>query len=82
MTAKELMDSISYTGQEVKLRKMCMDENLAPVDKLAVMTFQEICALVGKHYELLGTNKNGEIMLVKKTTYDELMKYDVRLIGR
>lgn len=81
MTAKELTDSINYTGQEVKLRKLCMDENLAPVDKLATMTFQQICVLVEKHYELLGTSKNGEIMLVKKTTYDELMKY-VLLIGR
>jgi hypothetical protein len=81
MTAKELMDNISYTGQEVKLRKLCMDENLVPVDKLATMTCQEVCVLMGKHYELLGTNKNGEIMLVKKTKYGEIMNY-VQLIGR
>lgn len=73
MTAEELRESISYTGQERCMRKVCIEKGLVPIEKLACMNCHEVCAVMVKHYEILGICSGGaRILLVEKNKWEEV----------
>lgn len=76
MTAKELQNSINYFGQERDLRKLCVDQNLVPIDKLAMMNSNEVYTVVARHYRILGYRDDGEtVMLVKNENWDAVQEF-------
>jgi hypothetical protein len=63
----------SYCGQERNARKLLINEKLASVDEVAVMSSDEVESLIKKHYEVI-SNYGEEVILVKKDDMDKFKK--------
>lgn len=76
MTGRELSERLNYLGMVRDIRKLALDDKLATVDKLAVMTEVEVCDLVVKEYKVV-YSESDEIGLVHKdkiAEYNKLLK--------
>ncbi len=76
MDARELNDSLNYTGMVRGIRTLAVTDNLAPIEEIATMTELEICKLVLDKYNVVYT-ESEEIGLVKKSdteTYNKIIK--------
>lgn len=76
MNGRDLSEHLNYTGMERAVRKLAVDEKLAPVEKVAVMSEIEVCELVAKKYELVYA-EDEELGLVSRSdlpTYNKLVK--------
>ena len=76
MNARELNDSLNYTGMVRGIRNLAVTENLAPIEEIATMTELDICELVLDKYNVVYA-ESEEIGLVKKSdtdTYNKIIK--------
>ena len=76
MTARELENKVLYLGQERAMRQLLMDDGLATVEEVAVMTAVEVYDKVLQAYEYVGSEEE-ELLFVKKEdmdTYNSLVK--------
>ena len=76
MTARELENKVLYLGQERAMRQLLMDEGLATVEEVAVMTAVEVYDKVLQNYEYVGSEEE-DLLFVKKEdmdTYNSLVK--------
>lgn len=62
---ERLYRSLNYYGMERGIRKLAMNDGLAPVDEIAVMPLVDICKLVTKKYEMVYIS-DEDVGLVKK----------------
>ena len=63
----ELQNAINYTGQERGIRKLAISDKLAKAEDVAVMTCEDVCALVEKKYKFIAAMNGGEeLLLVEK----------------
>lgn len=62
---EQLYRSLNYYGMERSVRKLAMDDRLAPVDEIAVMPLVDICKLVAEKYEIVYIC-DEDVGLVKK----------------
>ena len=73
----ELESNLNYIGQEKAARKLLLDEKLAPVEKIALMTTKEVCEEIVKHFHVVACMSERAI-LVKKSDmpiFKNLVKY-------
>ena len=63
----------NYYGQERNARKLLINEKLASVDEVAVMSSNEVESLIKKYYEVI-SNYGEEVILVKKDDMDKFKK--------
>ena len=76
MDGKTLSRKLNYTKMERALRYLAVEERLADIENLAVMTELEICDLVVQTYEVAYVT-DEEIGLVRKEDvpkYTQLVK--------
>lgn len=62
---EQLYRSLNYYGMERGIRKLAMNDGLAPVDEIAVMPLVDICKLVAEKYETVYIC-DEDVGLVKK----------------
>lgn len=75
MTGRELCEKLNYIGMERSLRQIAIDDKIAPVEKLAVMTTEEVCSLVVEKYEVVRT----ESECIELVRISDLPKYEKAL---
>ena len=80
MDGRTLSEKLNYTGMERAVRKLAIDEKLAPVEKIAVMSELEVCNLVGQTYEMVYAEQE-EVGLVRREDLDEYNRL-VKTISR
>ena len=80
MDGRTLAEKLNYTGMERAVRKLAIDEKLAPVEQIAVMPDLEVCNLVAKDFEMVYAEPEN-IGLVRR---DDLSEYSrlVKVISR
>lgn len=77
MDARELASNMNYFNMERDARKVLLEEKLATVDELAVMTCVEVCDKLLEHFEVVSC-ENEDITIVKKedmNTYNSIVKF-------
>ena len=80
MDGRTLSDKLNYTGMECAVRRLAVEEKLADVEKIAVMSEMEVCDLVAQSYELVYANRE-KVGLVRKKDMPEYTKL-VKIISR
>lgn len=75
MVGQQLSDKIYYAGMERDLRRLAINDKLAPVEKIACMTEGEICDLVAKKYEMVfaESEKVGLVKIEDMDTYKKIV---------
>lgn len=69
------MDNIfNYMGQERQARRLLIDEKLATVEDVAVMTGGEVSDMIQEHYEVI-FSQGEEILLVKKSDMTKFQSF-------
>lgn len=53
MYGRELESKLHYLGMSRGVRKIALDDKLASVEKLAIMSEVEVCNLVAQNYQLV-----------------------------
>ena len=77
MDSRELESKMNYLGMERSARKILIDEKLAKVEEVAVMTCVEVCAKLLETYEVVSC-ESEDITIVKKedmNTYNNIVRY-------
>ncbi len=76
MNGRELSEKLNYIGMERRIRKLALEEKLETAEKIAVMTQEEVCALISEKYEIVysETEKIGLVMKDKMSEYKSLVK--------
>lgn len=64
--ANILQEHIVYKNQAKELRKLALNEKMAPVEDLALMSEYDICLLVIKHGYIPIIYTDEEVFLIKK----------------
>ena len=70
----------NYTGQERKARKLLIDEKIAPIEEVAIMSGKDVEEKIRERYEVVA-KADEEIILVKKEDmeqFEKLVKYLTR----
>ena len=70
----------NYTGQERKARKLLIDEKIAPIEEVAIMSGKDVEEKIRERYEVV-VKADEEIILVKKEDmeqFEKLVKYLTR----
>lgn len=70
----------NYTGQERKARKLLIDEKIAPIIDVAIMSGKDVEEKIRERYEVV-VKADEEIILVKKEDmeqFEKLVKYLTR----
>ena len=80
MDGRELESKLNYLGMSRGIRKIALDDKLASVEELAVMSEVEVCDLVAKNYQLVYA-KDGEIGLVHDDKVKELFDM-IKVVSR
>lgn len=80
MTGSELESLVSYTGQERAIRQLCLDRQLIPPEKLALMGFRQVCSVVANEFEFIGMSDRGQtILIAEKSKIPLLNEHIVRI---
>ena len=77
MDARTLENKMNYLGMERCARKILIDEKLAIVDEVALLTCVEVCERLLECFEVVAC-ENEEIMIVKKEnmkTYNDIVRH-------
>lgn len=80
MDGRTLSEKLSYTGMERAVRKLAIDEKLAPVENIAIMPEIEVCNLVAQIYEMVYAEPE-EVGLVRREDLEEYNRL-VKTISR
>ena len=80
MDSGELDRKMRFLGMERDARKLLIEENLATVNEVALMTCIEVCSKILDYYEVVSF-ENEEIIIVKS---DDMEKYHsiVKVLSR
>lgn len=62
-----------YTGQERDARKLLIDEKIAPIEDVAVMSSEDVEEKIRERYEVVA-KADEEILLVKKEDMEQFEK--------
>lgn len=62
-----------YTGQERDARKLLIDEKIAPIEDVAVMSSEDVEEKIRERYEVVA-KADEEILLVKKEDMKQFEK--------
>lgn len=77
MDARDLENEMNYNGMERSARKILIDEKLANVEQVAIMTCLEVCEKLLEKYEVVSC-EDEDITIVKKEdmkTYNSIVKF-------
>ena len=80
MNGRELGSKLNYLGMSKGVRKIALDDKLASVEELAVMSEVEVCDLVAQNYQLVYA-EDEEIGLVHNDKAKELFKM-IKVVSR
>ena len=80
MNGRELESKLNYLGMHRGIREIALDDKLAPVEELAVMSEVEVCDLVAQNYQLVYA-EDEEIGLVCNNKAKELRNL-IRVVHR
>ena len=80
MTGRELSEKLNYIGMERNIRKLAIEDNIATLEELAVMSEVKVCELISKEYEL-AYSESEELGLVHKDKIGEYKKL-IKVISR
>lgn len=80
MDGRTLSEKLNYTGMERAVRKLAIDEKLAPIENIAVMPKLEVCNLVAQTYEMVYAEQE-EVGLVHREDLEEYNRL-VKTISR
>lgn len=69
-----------YTGQERNARKLLIDENIASIEEVAIMSSDEVEEKIRERYEVVA-KADEEIILVKKEDMEQFEKL-VKVLAR
>lgn len=80
MSGRDLCERLHYIGMERNIRKIALNDKLAPAEDIAIMSTEEVCELIAQEYELV-FSENEKIGLVRS---EDLEKYNnlVKVISR
>ena len=78
MDARELYNSINYTGMERDARKIVLKNNLAKAEDVAIMTDLEVYEILLKKYEVVMSERE-KILLIDKEKMEEFNSMAVYL---
>lgn len=75
MTGRDLSERLCYAGMERAVRKLAIDNKLAPVEKIAIMSQLEVCELIAKKYEMVYVEEEhiGLVPKEKMAEYNSLV---------
>lgn len=77
MDGRELESKMNYLGMERDARQILIDEKLAKVEEVAVMTCVEVCDKLLETYNVVSC-EGEDITIVKKEdmkTYNDIVKF-------
>ena len=76
MDGRTLSQSLNYAGMERAVRKLAVEEKLAPAEEIAVMSELEVCDLVAKTYEMVYAEQEevGGVRIEDLSEYGKLVK--------
>ena len=76
MTGRELESKLNYIGMERSVRQLVVKDNLAPLEKVAVMSTLEICNLIVENYFIafVEDEKIGLVKFEDKETYLKIVQ--------
>ena len=80
MDGRELASKLNYIGMSKGIRQIALDDKLAPVEELAVMSESEVCDLVAQNYQLVYA-ETEEIGLVHNDKAKELFDM-IKVVSR
>lgn len=80
MTGRELIDKLNYLGMTRGIRKIALDDKLASVEELAVMSEVDVCDLIAQNYQLVYA-EDEEIGLVHNDKAKELFNM-IKVVSR
>ena len=80
MNGRELESLLHYLGMSRGIRKIALDDKLAPAEELAVMSEVEVCDLVAQNYQLVYA-EDEEIGLVHNNKAKELFDM-IKIVSR
>lgn len=76
MDARTLESKMNYLGMEKAARRILIDDGLAKVEEVALMTCVEVCSKLLESYEVVAC-EDENITIVKKEymdTYNEIVR--------
>ena len=80
MDGRTLYNKLNCTGMERAVRRLAIEEKLADVEKIAVMSELDVCDLIAQSYELVYA-ESEELGLVRKKDMPEYSGL-VKIISR
>ena len=76
MDARTLESKMNYLGEEKAARKILIEDGLAKLEEVAIMTCVEVCQKLLENYEVVSCEEE-DITIVKKEdmeTYNSIVK--------
>lgn len=70
----QIYDNINYIGQERKARQLLIDDKLATIEEVALMTFEEVTSKLLEKYQVIAV-KSEDIILLDKEFAEEYAKH-------
>lgn len=77
MSGRELAEKLNYTGMEINIRKLALEDKMDTPENLAIMSIEQVCELVVEEYQCVFVQSES-LGLVKKSELDKyngLVKY-------
>ena len=71
MDGRELYGYLNYTGMSRAIRELAVNDKIAPIEEIAIMSEVEVCELVAKEYQLVYA-ENEEVGLVHNDDAEEV----------
>ena len=71
MDGRELYGYLNYTGMSRAIRELAVNDKIAPIEEIAIMSEVEVCELVAKEYQLVYA-ENEEVGLVHNDDTEEV----------
>lgn len=70
----QIYDNTNYIGQERKARQLLIDDKLATIEEVALMTFEEVTSKLLEKYQVIAV-KSEDIILLDKEFAEEYAKH-------
>lgn len=70
----KIFDNIHYIGQERNARKLLIDDKLATVEEVALMTMEEVSEKLLEKYQVISV-ESEDIILLDKEFIEEFVRH-------
>lgn len=80
MNGRELESKLNYLGMSRGIRKIALDDKLASIEELAIMSEVEVCDLVAQNYQIVYA-EDDKIGLVRNDKAKELFDL-IKVVSR